>query len=1801
MAMKVNVVQLVHKIQAGEISPPSGTRAISRLRDEIRQRAVLKGGEVTDSSLRETLNDVLIQAMSEVLALERQEIDRDGNISEYGFDSITLAEFARKIVQRYPFMKLEPSTFLELPTLSGLASFLVEKYGTELLQSGGNRVGVGKLSPEQLEIEIEPEEAGISRAPQSARSHKLEPESRDSAIAIIGIAGRFPGAENVGELWKNLIEEKVMLSKVPADRWNWREISGDPQKEDGKTDCCYGAFLQDVSGFDALHFGISPAEAELLDPQHRILLEVAWEAIENAGYRKSALHNRPVGVFIGVEKQDYKELINKSRFELNPYTNTGNTHSMLVNRLSYFFNWRGPSVAVDTACSSSLAAIEQACASLRSGRAEMALAGGINLLLTPWIFVVNRKLGMLTNEPVMRPFDRNASGHLNGEGAALVVLKKLSDAIADNDIIYGVIRGISVQHGGRGTFLNAPNPAGHRAVIEDALSEAGLQPSDIDYIEAQGTADQITDRVELKTYQAIFGRNRAEPVKIGTAKGNFGHLGAASGVTALIKTVLCFRNQKLPSVLNLQNLNWTEDDGELQCELVTHTQDWPARQDGSTLLPRRAGIHNFGYGGVNAHAIVEEYPTSSMPEPEAAENSIIVLSARTKEQLRRYANNLLSFLRERNYQHYGIRELPLRALAYTLQVGRESMEYRMAMVVNNLLELEQGLASFCRGESGTDLLFSGKAHKRSSGSGQITQAATHEAALGGALSLAESVELARSWVAGKEINWPEVYRQAKPQKVPLPTYPFTRERYWIPQESDSSTVHINRDQRSITSMQSKESAEGHNDAALEILVSGDLKRQICSLLKLRLNQLDEEIEFVHLGFSSQTLTQFAGNLSGLFGIDVKPEVFFSYPSIRQLSEYFVNRYRAAFEAFYKQKPEYDAGARQTRELAVDEEVKKVGLPMRRKNRKSEIVPGDEPIAVIGMSGRFPGAESTSELWDILAAGKSMISEVPKERWDWREYYHGRGNAANEITTNRGGFISGIAEFDPIFFNLSPREAELIDPRQRLLLQEAWRAFEDAGYAGGSLRGTACGVFIGVEEGEYEKLTGDEGLMTGTHNGILASRISYFLDLKGPSLAINTACSSGLAAVHLACQSLQRGETEMALAGAVHLLLSPGTYKQLTRLGMLSESGQCFTFDERGDGIVPGEAAAVLVLKRLSSAIEDKDNIYGVIKGCGLNYKGRTNGITAPSGLSQQQLIEQIYERCGIRAGDVDYVAAHGTGTKLGDSVEVSALTEAFRGSGSQTGYCALGSIKANLGHTFAVSGIASMIAVLLAMKHNTIPGSVNCGNSSEFLLASGSPFYINSTASHWAPQSGRKRLAAVSAFGISGTNAHVVLEEYISQNGSELNAEEEGLKTVIVPLSARNEERLREYAERLLAHVKNGAHRGVNKLLLRDLAYTLQTGREPMDCRIAFVVKDMSELASCLQNFLEGSADEKCFRGRVERDLGILQMIGSDQDMQETIRRWISKGRLQNVAALWVIGADIDWEQFKCGDEVRTSLPTYPFARRSCWFHSRRQVTYGSETAAPETTEAPIRSFEGPTLTFRRNLGPVLRTPRPATRDHEAVLQPSEKRIFDDGIASEESWRLLDSMPDQSGDKTASAVPHLQLQVDIPQEQAAKEQQTAHKSTGHTPELNLHTIEQDLQMLVGEVLYLDKGEVETRKKFIDMGMDSVIGMELVNKLNQRYSLKISATRLYDYPNIVELAKYVHDTLIHRGDGGKSPLRDAHAPDDKSVPATREPIRTTDSLTDQLRDVLKRVTADALTVDDAEQLIATTLGSLSQTA
>ena len=315
--------------------------------------------------------------------------------------------------------------------------------------------------------------------------------------------------------------------------------------------------------------------------------------------------------------------------------------------------------------------------------------------------------------------------------------------------------------------------------------------------------------------------------------------------------------------------------------------------------------------------------------------------------------------------------------------------------------------------------------------------------------------------------------------------------------------------------------------------------------------------------------------------------------------------------------------------------------------------------------------------------------------------------------------------------------------------------------------------------------------------VIPARLSYYLNLQGPAVTVDTACSSSLVAIHLACQSLWSRETEAAIAGGVFLQPTPGFYISATRAGMLSADGRCYTFDDRANGFVPGEGVGVVVLKRLQDALKDGDSIYGVIRGSATNQDGTTNGITAPSARSQEMLLRQVYDSFGLNPADIQLVEAHGTGTRLGDPIEYQALNRAFRQHTSKTGYCALGSIKTNIGHTTAAAGIAGLLKILLAMKHRKLPPSLHFQSINGNIEASDSPFYVNTSLKDWEVEAGGKRRAAISAFGFSGTNAHMVIEEAPDSAPPRTHK-----PAYLIALSARTAGQLRRQAEQMMAYVK---------------------------------------------------------------------------------------------------------------------------------------------------------------------------------------------------------------------------------------------------------------------------------------------------------------------------------------------------------------------------------------------------------------
>ena len=406
---------------------------------------------------------------------------------------------------------------------------------------------------------------------------------------------------------------------------------------------------------------------------------------------------------------------------------------------------------------------------------------------------------------------------------------------------------------------------------------------------------------------------------------------------------------------------------------------------------------------------------------------------------------------------------------------------------------------------------------------------------------------------------------------------------------------------------------------------------------------------------------------------------------------------------------------------------KINFLKQESHRKyQENVNTDMPIAIIGMSGRVPEANDLDEYWENLKAGKDCITEIPKERWSLEEFYVSDVKKALEQRKSYckwGGFIDGFTEFDPLFFKISPREAINMDPQERLILQECWRTFEDAGYSRERIKRQHkgnVGVFIGITRTGFDLYGPDlwrqgEGIHPDTSFSSVANRISYIFDLHGPSLPIDTMCSSSLSAIHEACENIRRGHCEMAVAGGVNVYSHPSTYILLCEKNMLSKHGKCKSFGKEANGFVPGEGVGVILLKSLSKAIEDGDNIYAVIRGTSINHGGKTNGYTVPNPKAQAKLVRDALDKAGVNARAVSYIEAHGTGTELGDPIEIAGLSHAFRSDTDDLQFCAIGSAKSNIGHLEGAAGIAGVMKTILQMKHGQIAPSLNADELNPYI------------------------------------------------------------------------------------------------------------------------------------------------------------------------------------------------------------------------------------------------------------------------------------------------------------------------------------------------------------------------------------------------------------------------------------------------------------------------------------------------------
>jgi polyketide synthase PksN len=2148
-----------------------------------------------------------------------------------------------------------------------------------------------------------------------------------NSIAIIGMSCRYPGANSIHEYWNLIKEGKDAITPIPENRKHLFYTKTD-QKEFPQ----YGGFIDNVDKFDSSFFNISPREANKLDPQQRIALELTWEAFENAGINVRNLQGSKTGIFAGIFTEDYQIIQGKSLPYNDPdiYFVTGTSASTLSGRLSHFYDFMGPSVTLNTACSSSLIAVHLACQSLKNNECDLALAAGVNIILSNDYPIALYHAGMLSSDGRSKAFDAGADGYGRSEGCGVVVLMPYEKAVKENYHIWALISGSAINHNGATNQFLAPNAASQEILIKDALANANASPLDISYVEAHGTGTILGDTAEIKAIESVYGKDRSKkmPLYLGSVKTNIGHTEAASGIAGLIKTAFSLKYATIPAHLYSQNIS-LKIKSLIDCTpaiIPKNTIQWKSKQS------RMAGVNSFGFSGINAHMILSEYIDNKESLPDTQETHLIVLSAKTKKQLKEYAKQHIDFASNIQNQSFSNN---LRSIAYTLQNGRVHMGERLAIKVKTIDEMLNALKAFISDHENINNVYYGNINHQKSK--EILNNYPNQK--GDKLD-----HFARLWINGHKINWNELNDGIpEPQPVMLPTYPFERNSYWLdnktPEQSslfsqlhpfvhqnvstinvqqfsshftgnefffndhvvlkqktfpavaylemaraagmiscekpihtisdvvwispvqinddqtdvcirlypekndlqfdifnenseeifaqgkiileqsdhsinkildiagiqnrctvqkskkecytdfkksgftygdtfqsiskvhigekevisqlnlptalftefddfvlhpslmdgalqtifemqgifepdmtylpfsmerlsffksltknayayvklsqsntsytfdvalidsagqicvqmkaltlrpvskkqtpellffncvwenkslektnknlegitlvcdypssivsdlynkdnsdifqvfpgdmfkqisdkqyqirvdhfedyldllnslhdkkkfpdnivhlwskeinDSSTIdmdelhkyslhsvfylckallsyqlmkpicmiyvylsqhpiyqaisgfaktlhkensllflkmltkdyqsdltncilselsiqdsinvryinnnrqinyireyfqkqtsllelkekgvylitgglgglgfifakyliskvsarlilcgrkkyseindHVLRniphsdityiqaditkrsdtynlvakvkekyglidgiihcagiisdamivnknvdslnkvllpkvngtiylddatknepidffilfssvsaafgnagqcdyayanafmdyfaqernqlvvenkrygktlsinwplwkskgmsvDSRSETLMEKisgqlplekefgfsafKTALSSHigqiivtygsntkirqfveqqnhlkpipkktdisiDDNKLIQAVQDEIRRIVSQILFIDMNDIVTDANLTVMGFDSMTFTELANQINQIYQINITPTLFFEHNSIESLVQALYETHGDVFKSQLKHLTTVNQ-----EETSVHVLEPKWTLTPARKRFLKKTSPQssveNNDIAIIGISGSMPGSIDLNHFWEHLISASDLITETPLERWDFRKYYH-----EPDIYLRYGGFIPGVDKFDADFFNISSKEAELMDPQHRLFLTCVWQTIEDAGYKATDLSNSKTGVFAGVSTSDYalllkEHLNESWGV-TGNFFSMLVNRISYYFNFHGPSEPVDTACSSSLIAIHRAVESIKNHQCDMAIAGGVNVMLSPTLNISFSKAGMLSKSGRCKTFDKDADGYVRGEGVGAVLLKPLIKAKKDKDHIYAVIKGTAENHGGRSNSLTAPNPKAQEDLLTEIYEKANIDPSTISYIETHGTGTALGDPIEINALKKAFSNLFQLTGkqspekpYCGLGTLKTNIGHLEAAAGIAGFLKVILSLKHKQLPPILHLRQINPHIQLDQSPFYIIDSPQKWdafVDNTGQTlpRRAGISSFGFGGANAHVILEEYpasVQDNSSETSNQ-------LIVLSAKNRNSLSQYSLRLAEFCQKNH----DKLSLLNIAYTLQTGREAMNERLAMIVSNIDDLQNKLQSFQKSTIPADCYTNNIKSNILKPELLFDEEDGKNFLDTLIQKKNLHKIGMLWVSGVEIDWNILYVNRKPeRISLPTYPFEQKRYWVTDPKTQNLVStkSVGTRNKTESNQNDISHQPANQNNDMIYYVNEWVQSTIDIKATFPDSHNLIFDQNKDSQGKW-----------------------------------------------------------------------------------------------------------------------------------------------------------------------------------------------------
>ncbi len=1349
--------------------------------------------------------------------------------------------------------------------------------------------------------------APVSAAPAAAAS--------SGPIAIVGMACRLPGADDVDAFWQERLAGVDRIGPVPPDRWSAGAFYDPAPGTPGHAYVQTGAFVSGLEGFDADAFGIAPREARMLDPQQRLLLELGVEALEGAGFPLASVRGARLGVYVGIGPSDYAKRLPALE---DPYVGTGNDASFAAGRLAYHLGARGPALGLNTACSSSLVAVHLAARALASGECDLALAGGVHLMLAPDSTVQLCQLRALSPGGHCRTFDAGADGYARGEGAGLVLLKRLDDALADGDPILAVLRGSAVNHDGAGAGLTVPSGEAQRQVLRAALASAGLQGRDVGFLEAHGTGTRLGDPIELSAVQDVYGdRPESAPLVVSSVKTHIGHTELAAGVAGLISAVQTLRHATFAPHLHLGTLN--PDLPRFAYEVPTTVRAWPSSG------PRRAAVSAFGLSGTNAHVVLEEAPAhtgrAALPRRiwqrqrlwVEAPQAVAAMPARTLYWTSispapvppgpwrvRGPAALITALDATSWAEGeplrpGEKLLDLRPAGDTVRAALATGQAVLAagaewfvvpsaddaVTAGAVGGLVRGLLAERPGAGGALIeaadargllaaLGAGPWVRVRDGSVQvptlaITPTAARSSVSGtwwvtgafGAVGRAVAAALVQRGATGlvltgrtihpvPELGVPSVVSAGDVADAAfvasvLAAHPeiagvvhaagaLADRSFAALGADDLAAVWRGKVEGATTILSALagrpvplllvssaagwlgwpgQAAYGAANAALDALaeeasgrglpvrsvafgpwagggMAGDAART--AMARAGMRALDparaaEALLDAREGPASTLVVDLDGatwaqgrRLAGLVGAAPTPtattrDVAAVELEVRAAVAAVLGRNDAATLDAHKGLFDLGLDSLMAVQLAADLS-RRLGQPLSDvvalehgsvARLVAHLAPSapvaptptarpaeDDPVCIVGMAGRFAGAPDVLSLRALLLEGTVALGPVPADRWE----------ASLTPGAEVGGFLSHVYDFDAAAFGMSPREAEALDPQQRALLEVAYEALDDAGIAPNSLVDQAVAVIVGIGGHDHERNLGRAGIGpgapfvgTGNDPAFAAGRLAYVLGTRGAAVSVNTACSSSLVALHLARQALLRGEARLALAGGVRLLLAPEETQALSALHALSPTGACHAFDAAADGYVRGEGCGLVVLERLSDAQRAGHTVLAVVLGSAVNHDGASAGLTVPSGEAQVAVLRAALADAGLTGADVDAVETHGTGTPLGDPIELGALKSVL-GERPSDRPLLLGAVKSQVGHAELAAGAVSVLKAVLALQAERWPGQPTLGALSPRLSTD---FPVRLAREVVPFPADHRRVVGVSAFGLSGTNAHVLL------------------------------------------------------------------------------------------------------------------------------------------------------------------------------------------------------------------------------------------------------------------------------------------------------------------------------------------------------------------------------------------------------------------------------------------------------------